>query len=123
MQASSSSSSAADCGSSTGGRHASQEKKPDAKKEPEDSDIASEAYVRTTSDAPELRPQPVSSEARMVTPRSPLTRRRSAPGEAGASIRRAELALRHAANIARNAAMAFETEADTLRNIRMAFVA
>ena len=35
-----------------------------------------------------------------------------------ASIRRAEMAIRHAANIARNAVLAFDAEADTLRNIR-----
>jgi hypothetical protein len=34
------------------------------------------------------------------------------------SMRRAEMALRHAATIARNAAAAFESEADTMRNIR-----
>ena len=81
--------------------------------EQDDSEVASEADL--ARHAAKRRRSPSASPA--------AKRRRSRSAsvnieDALASIRRAEMAIRHAANIARNAVLAFDAEADTLRNIR-----
>ena len=63
----------------------------------------------------------VASESEVAMPAAKRHRSSSASAnteDVSASIRRAEMAIRHAANIARNAVLAFDAEADTLRNIR-----